>query len=675
MNQEKINQIPWTEKISVRVNMIVSYQNGYYRSLTGKNDGLPPEGNQNWTYLGEISRYETVARRDAANITINDADAWRLALGLNGFDMDDFMKLIDWTNNGKIKADKIEALGLTTLIEVTQTSLASFAANSANYVFEQNDIIAIPDGTGNFALFIFKGGTKTVTSNYLPTGLTNITIAMVEGLQSALSLKVNTSDLPTLNVGSATKLQTARTFTLGNTSKTFDGSANVAWTLAEIGAQAALTNPITGTATSGQVAFFNGTTTQTGDNGLFWNNTNKRLGIGTTSPAEKLDVNGRIKSKAIVLQENSEALPYQITYENRKFYGTDSTGGKRMFQFADYQAWLDTVNGMTDAQKNEWKTAMNGGWTTNTMSVGAILPPVADNSDKNYWFALKGANLNFLSTSFKVEIMDSTGTTVVAEVPNAQVQLYANGTDLVFYYNLKNLPTGQYRLRLWNGVAYYTTGAVVSITIVSNLTAIPLGGLTWSSIQKTAGVADVVNGSGNAMNLNIKSANYALQNTGEIVGGLKSSQIVGANVNFYLKGNFTHFGGLNSIAGAIVGVGEDNPLTFANTNSAFVTGKGQADYVNGKFFLPGLSRQGVYYPNIFNGYGNTITNTEICEFIIIRNGNNASIIVSTNNTTAVSLQTITEGALHIFSYLLNGGESGSTTPTQSSIVLIEGYKF
>ena len=97
------------------------------------------------------------------------------------------------------------------------------------------------------------------------------------------------------NATTATTLQTARTLTIGATGKTFNGSANVAWTLAEIGAQAALTNPITGTATSGQVAFFNGTTTQTGDANLFWDNTNKRLGIGTTTPSYKLDVNGDVR--------------------------------------------------------------------------------------------------------------------------------------------------------------------------------------------------------------------------------------------------------------------------------------------------------------------------------------------------------------------------------------------
>lgn len=62
----------------------------------------------------------------------------------------------------------------------------------------------------------------------------------------------------------ATKLATPRTITIGATGKSFDGTAGVSWTLAEIGAQAALTNPVTGSASSGQFALWNGTTTQIG---------------------------------------------------------------------------------------------------------------------------------------------------------------------------------------------------------------------------------------------------------------------------------------------------------------------------------------------------------------------------------------------------------------------------
>lgn len=52
--------------------------------------------------------------------------------------------------------------------------------------------------------------------------------------------------------GSAATLTTARTLTIGSTGKTFDGSANVAWTLAEIGAYAA-TNPSGYTTNTGTV--------------------------------------------------------------------------------------------------------------------------------------------------------------------------------------------------------------------------------------------------------------------------------------------------------------------------------------------------------------------------------------------------------------------------------------
>lgn len=45
--------------------------------------------------------------------------------------------------------------------------------------------------------------------------------------------------IPSGNVATATALATARTLTIGSTGKSFNGSANVSWSLAEIGAQAA----------------------------------------------------------------------------------------------------------------------------------------------------------------------------------------------------------------------------------------------------------------------------------------------------------------------------------------------------------------------------------------------------------------------------------------------------
>jgi hypothetical protein len=50
---------------------------------------------------------------------------------------------------------------------------------------------------------------------------------------------------------------------------------------------------VTGSGASGQVSFWTGAQTQSGDNGLWWDNTNKRLGIGPTSPSDNLHIVAR----------------------------------------------------------------------------------------------------------------------------------------------------------------------------------------------------------------------------------------------------------------------------------------------------------------------------------------------------------------------------------------------
>jgi hypothetical protein len=60
--------------------------------------------------------------------------------------------------------------------------------------------------------------------------------------------------------------------------------------LSDIGGQAALTNPVTGTGATGQVSYWSGTGTQAGSNNLFWDNANGRLGVGTNAPSRLLDI-------------------------------------------------------------------------------------------------------------------------------------------------------------------------------------------------------------------------------------------------------------------------------------------------------------------------------------------------------------------------------------------------
>ena len=132
---------------------------------------------------------------------------------------------------------------------------------------------------------------------------------------------------------------------------------------------------------------------------------------------------------------------------------------------------LDMPSYLTEQERTAWKTAMNGGWTTNTMSVALISPFIIKNDNNVNWILLKGANLNLPPTSFEVAIMNEEGTSVLAIVPNSQVQLYTNGTDLIFHYNFFTLGLGKYKIRLWNGVAYYITNG--KLTITDTITNIP----------------------------------------------------------------------------------------------------------------------------------------------------------------------------------------------------------
>ena len=409
-----------------------------------------------------------------------------------------YMALADYIVGGKIRADKIEALGLTTLIEVSQTSLASFAANSANYVFEQNDIIAIPDGTGNFALFIFKGGTKTVTSNYLPTGLTNITIAMVSGLQTALDSKVQKPAGTGVFIAS-------------------QSGATTTWV--QISPASYYLNYWDGSNFRASVLYQNGT----------------KLGIGTQTPSEMLHLyDGRIRAKALVLDVNSETLPNQITTNGTRFSGTSSGGTKKPLMYVEYADLLAITSGMTDAQKTEWKTAMNGGWTTNTMSVGLISPPKVDSTiNTPTWFLLQGANLNLNPNSFAVDIVDLSGTVIVA-VPGSQVSLNnTDGTKLRFYANLNGLANGNYKIRLWNGVSYYTTA--LSFSISNTLTHIDLSSLVWSKKTYNDNPSSVINASGNSVILKPDSNVKPLADDGNMISSLMSSQFIAAGEDFYIK--------------------------------------------------------------------------------------------------------------------------------------------
>jgi hypothetical protein len=115
-----------------------------------------------------------------------------------------------------------------------------------------------------------------------------------------------------------------------NENNTYNGTA---W----ISEQATITNPVTGTGVSGQVAYFTGATTQAGNNNLFWDNTNGRLGIGTATPLHPLDVTSAGNTILYIRGGSATALSRLVfgtsANNNRGFIDYDNTSGARFMSF------------------------------------------------------------------------------------------------------------------------------------------------------------------------------------------------------------------------------------------------------------------------------------------------------------------------------------------------------
>ena len=123
-----------------------------------------------------------------------------------------------------------------------------------------------------------------------------------------------------------------------------------------------------------------------------------------------------------------------------------------------YSALITNVDNWTDMQKNSLASKLNGGYTTKTMNVNAILPLVIDKG-KNLIskVILKGANLN-LTDNNKIEILDELNN-VLGTVNSSEIQLNPSGYFLSFDYNFYNIAQAYERIKfkIYNGVVNYTT--------------------------------------------------------------------------------------------------------------------------------------------------------------------------------------------------------------------------
>ena len=216
------------------------------------------------------------------------------------------------------------------------------------------------------------------------------------------------------NAGTATKLATARTLTIGSTGKTFDGSANVSWTLAEIGAQAA------------------GSYAAASHTHVWTDITNRPTNVSSfTNDSGYITSSGSTSGSAGTLdgEDNRTISPSELTAGKLK-YGFTSWGNNNTAPYADFihlRSYIDASGGndnlvmfrkdaigmriyqQTWGSATAYSTYKDVAFTDGTNSSGTWGISITGSAGSVAWANITGTPSTFTPSSHTHAIADITG--------------------------------------------------------------------------------------------------------------------------------------------------------------------------------------------------------------------------------------------------------------------------
>ena len=328
-----------------------------------------------------------------------------------------------------------------------------------------------------------------------------------------------------------TPANSATTLTINGV--TFDLSANRTFTVGSV----------TGSGASGQVAYWTGTSAQSGSNNLFWDATNSRLGIGTNAPTKYFELklptvvntlnNGititRGSGTGIFLLGNGTtnttdfvpSIYSKSSVDNAGFYFTASVfSGSSTFPAMEFQAANSTQTGVIGnsqivARWANWDVQLmqirgngnmilqNGGTFTDS---GQRLQVIGDT-------LLKGSGNTSGTTALTVQ--NSDGTNMWRILNNGQIQLGSSasfpyirtiatdftqtttGTKLLF--GSQDASTGNGAFTFGSNTLTHTTGTVTFIQFLRDFTPTSGSGATThllinGAINQTGGANGITRG-------------------------------------------------------------------------------------------------------------------------------------------------------------------------------------
>ena len=294
---------------------------------------------------GQILRYDQVTGKwentDQGNLDLNDLNDVSIVSPSNGQVLVYNSSTSKWENSS---GGYVPYTGAVTTVDLgaqqlkaghtTLTTNGSTETLTINHTSGSGKAINVTKGGAGEGLYVNKtsgsGNAATIVvtleaTTLVKTGGTSSQFLKADG--SVDSSTYGTGTVTSVGLSSATSgvtigsspVTTSGTITL--TIATASGSQNgllssTDWTTFN-SKQNALTNPVTGTGSAGQVAYWTGTNSQTGNSNFFWDNATGNLRVNSSISNSNLTVNG---------SDNTNIFTVLAGANSRLHVGTVTTG-------------------------------------------------------------------------------------------------------------------------------------------------------------------------------------------------------------------------------------------------------------------------------------------------------------------------------------------------------------
>jgi len=322
------------------------------------------------------------------------------------------------------------------------------------------------------------------------------------------------------------------------------------------------TGTITGSGTSGQVSYFNGSSTLAGSNNLFWDITNSRLGIGTATPGASLDIHS--------------------TGTNAQFNGTGTNNAYLVFQNAGTSKWR--IGNTYNAGANSFDIYNNGlantplsiNSATNLITLSANVTTTGIQAIQN------GLNLGYASGGATASYTNMSGSTTGI---NFALANGTGGASFIFPtaagYNY-TFPATTGTLALTSNLSSYLplaggtlTGALTGTTALFNTSA-QIGGSSYNlaklNVQGVAGtyLLDLTNGTEGNFKLRVYNNGSATSPGLAFKQGMFYDEVENGLIKYY-RGTFGYDGYIALATGGVdrFNISYGGYVGIGNTNTTY----------------------------------------------------------------------------------------------------------